>query len=269
MFTRSLPLLLIGFMFLFINAEAWQSAGELEPALLFTIITAFATFAGIFLGTQIPKELRAQLGFATPEEVVAIADDAPVGDPLDGTDQQVASQLCDPPPLSRRERANLWLIAFVTQGFRLLLVSVLIGLVFVGIGLLMIRPETIALWTGRAPVIWWDLPWDLFGNDIAITTQLLQVSAFLGAFAAVYFSVYAATDKTLRTEFFDDTLSEIRQNLAARSIYRAQLSANHAVVTGDPGRGNGGSRHSGRSSGSSHSGRTSGSSSSESRSAEQ
>jgi hypothetical protein len=103
-------------------------------------------------------------------------------------------------------------------------VSVLIGLVFIAIGLVLIRPETIQTWTNRPPDIWWDPPWELFGNSIAITTQLLQVSLFLAAFGAVYFSVYATTEPTLRAEFFEDTIGEMRQNLAARSIYHANLA---------------------------------------------
>jgi len=217
LFTRSLPLLLIGFMFLFINAEAWQSAGELDPALLWTVVGGFGAFAGIFLATQIPKELRAIETFDSPADVIEAADDAPVScpDPL--------AEMTDPPGLSAKEKGNLWLVAFITQSLRLLLVSVLIGLVFVAIGLVLIRPETIQTWTNRPPDIWWDPPWELFGNSIAITTQLLQVSVFLAAFAAVYFSVYATTDPMLRADFFEDTISEIRQNLAARAIYRANL----------------------------------------------
>lgn len=217
LFTRSLPLLLIGFMFLFINAEAWQSAGELDPSLLATIVAGFAAFAAIFLATQIPKELAASGSFASASEVLVAADDAPLG----GT--ELPTDLTATTPLSRKEKGNLWLVAFITQSLRLVLVSVLIGLVFIAIGLVLIRPETVAAWTGQPPNILWDLPWELFGNSLQVTTQLMQVSIFLGAFAAVYFSVYATTDPMLRADFFEDTISEIRQNLAARAIYRANL----------------------------------------------
>ena len=40
----------------------------------------------------------------------------------------------------------------------------------------------------------------------------------------MYFSVYATTEPTLRAEFFEDTIGEMRQNLAARSIYHANLA---------------------------------------------
>ncbi len=219
LFTRSLPLLLIGFMFLFINAEAWQSAGELDPPLLATIVGGFAAFAAVFLATQIPKELRASAVFSDNAQVVAAADDAPVS--RDGGRNE---DLTAPPGLSAKEKGNLWLVAFITQSLRLALVSVLISVVFIAIGLVLIRPETIAGWTNQPPDIWWALPWELFGNTLEITSQLLQVSIFLGAFAAVYFSVYATTDPTLRAEFFEDTITEIRQNLAARSIYRCELA---------------------------------------------
>jgi len=43
------------------------------------------------------------------------------------------------------------------------------------------------------------------------------------AFAGVYFSVYTTTDVTLRSEFFEDTVAELRQNLAVRAIYLKSL----------------------------------------------
>lgn len=218
LFTRSLPLLLIGFMFLFINAEAWQSAGELDPALLWIVVAGFVGFAAIFLATQIPKELRAIETFDSAAQVMEVAGDAPVTRP------DLVRGMATPPPLSAREKGNLWLVAFITQSLRLTLVSVLIGLVFIAIGFVLIRPETIQTWTNRPPDIWWGPSWELFGNSVAITIQHLQVSLFLAAFGAVYFSVYATTDPTLRAEFFEDTIGEIRQNLAARSIYLANLA---------------------------------------------
>jgi hypothetical protein len=126
--------------------------------------------------------------------------------------------------LSRKEKGNLWLVVYITQSFRLALVSTLIGLLFVGLGLLIIQPATITLWTSQPPELVWKLPRELFGNPILVTRQLLQVAIFPGGFAAVYFSVYATTDKNLRSEFFEDTIHEVRQNLAARVIYSNQAN---------------------------------------------
>ena len=61
----------------------------------------------------------------------------------------------------------------------------------------------------------------LFGIDIELTAELLRVSGFLAAFAVVYFSVYTTTESSLREEFYEDIITEVRQNLAVRARYLA------------------------------------------------
>jgi hypothetical protein len=128
----------------------------------------------------------------------------------------------EPPPLSRREWGNLGLVVLVGQGLRILVVAVLVGGFFVLFGLLMIRPDTIAQWIGAPPTTWWEsFTW--FGVDLQLTSELIQVSAFLASFAALYFSVYTITDATFREEFFEDIVEEARENLAVRAAYRAEI----------------------------------------------
>jgi hypothetical protein len=212
LFTRTLPLLLIGFMFLFINAEAWQSAGLLDSSLLIAVGGLFAVLAGVFLGTQVPREVSDLNTFSSRNQVQDLCDDAP-GDAIGG-DEAFA-----PPALSRRERGNLWLLVFISQSFRLLLVSTLIGAFFVGLGLLIIQEETVTLWTTQPPTVLWETT--LFGIGVQLTAELLRVSGFLAAFAVVYFSVYTTTESALREEFYEDITAEVRQNLAVRARYLA------------------------------------------------
>lgn len=212
LFTRTLPLLLIGFMFLFINAEAWQSAGRLDTSLLVAVGILFALLAGVFLGTQVPKEVRDLNTFTTWNEVQTLCDDAP-GPDITG------DQTPDPPPLTVRERGNVWLLVFVSQSFRLILVSVLVGAFFVGLGLLIIQPDTVTLWTTTPPTVLWETTW--FGVDLQLNAELLRVSGFLASFAAVYFSVHTTTESALREDFYADITSEVRQNLAVRARYLA------------------------------------------------
>ena len=77
LFTRTLPLLLIGFMFLFINGEAWQSAGLLDTSLLLAVGGLFAGLAALFLGTQVPKEVRDLNSFSSWDEVQTLCEVAP------------------------------------------------------------------------------------------------------------------------------------------------------------------------------------------------
>lgn len=211
LFTRTLPLLLIGFMFLFINAEAWQSAGRLDTSLLIAAGVLFTALAGLFLGTQVPREIRGLNTFSSWDEVQRLCDEAP-GTPVAGETPP------QPPPLTRRERGNLWLLVFVSQSFRLALVSILIGGFFVGLGLLIIQPTTVALWTTAPPTVLWET--SLFGVDLQLSAELLRVSGFLASFAAVYFSVNTTTESALREDFYEDINSEVRQNLAVRARYK-------------------------------------------------
>ena len=100
----------------------------------------------------------------------------------------------------------------------MVVVSSLVGVLYVTIGLLIIQPETITLWTQQQPGVLVDFT--VAGAAMTLTEELVQVSVFLAAFAAVYFSVYTTTDSTLREEFFEDTVAEARQNLAVRALYR-------------------------------------------------
>ncbi|MDJ0924546.1 MAG: hypothetical protein QNJ77_08295 [Acidimicrobiia bacterium] len=215
LFTRTLPLLLIGFMFLFINAEAWQSAGRLDTALLVAVGGLFAVLAGVFLGTQVPREIRGLNQFRSWDEVEALCDEAP-GAPIAGDGAP------EPQSLSRRERGNLWLLVFISQSFRLLVVSTLIGAFFIGLGLLIIQTDTVTLWTTQPPTVMWETT--LFGIDLQLTAELMRVSGFLAAFALVYFSVYTTTESALREEFYEDITAEVRQNLAVRVRYLASSS---------------------------------------------
>lgn len=215
LFTRGLPLLLLGFMFLFINAEAWQSAGQISLVHLGAVATLFILLAAAFLMTQIPREMRGLNDWESWSEIVAHVEEAPV------TVDEPPSSAELTAPLGSLEKANLFLVFSVTQGLRLLLVSAMVGALFVVIGLIVISPETITLWTQQSPDV--IARYTIFDIDLVLTAELIQVSVFLAFFAAVYFSVYTTTNATLREEFFEDMVGEARQNLAVRAVYRNSL----------------------------------------------
>jgi hypothetical protein len=213
LFTRALPLLLLGFMFLFINAEAWQAAGEIDLAALVAVLSLFALLGAAFLLTQISRELPPLASFASVRQLVAAA----------GSKAYLAvPDLPDPPqppPLSRREWSNLGLVVLLVQGLRVLLVSVLVGLFFVALGLLIITPETIELWTTDVPSTVGPA-FRLLGRDVQLSRELLQVAGFLAGFSGVYFAVYTTSDATLRAEFFEDTAADVKEAMAVRALYR-------------------------------------------------
>lgn len=231
LFARGLPLLLLGFMFLFINTEAWQTAGTLEPTPLGTVVALFAVLSAVFVIAQMPREIGQLVVFERWSDVAELC----AGSPMAGE----VPPAPDPPqlePLTKAEWGNVGLVVLVNQGLQILLVSGLVGAFFVVFGLLLMQPDVISLWIGSdATLVWRSFSW--FGRDIQLTTELLTVSTFLAAFAGLYFSVYTITDKTFRAEFFDDVVGEVREALAVRAVYRAlRPSVNGEVAAAEAAR---------------------------------
>ena len=215
LFTRALPLLLLGFMFLFVNAEAWQSAGRIDRSFLVAVVVLFAVLGIVFLLSQISREIPPLTKFESWDEIRGAAQDR-------GSISDRADDPPEPSRLSRREWGNLGLVLLIVQSLRILIVSFLVGMFFVALGIHIISPETIELWTTEPPTtIWRSLR--LFGNDVQLSRELLQVALVLGGFAGVYFAVYTTSDATLRAEFFEDTADEVREALAVRALYLAEL----------------------------------------------
>jgi hypothetical protein len=222
---RSLPLLLVFTMFMFINAEMWSIAAEL-PALLFAAATGLLAAVGIaFMLLRLPRELEGAATLGSWAELCASATDTPV--------EEVATDLaCDRPdddgtvppqhPLSPRERINIGLVLFVSQGIQIAFVTLAIALFYVVLGALIISPETVDLWTGaeRNDVV---LTWHLGDDEIVVTGALLRCAAFIAAIAGLQFTVSALTDKAYREEFVDQTLSMLRTDFAVRAVYLARL----------------------------------------------
>jgi hypothetical protein len=95
----------------------------------------------------------------------------------------------------------------------------MIGVFFVGFGLLTMSPSTAAAWVGGDVHLIAER--QLWGRPVALTTELLQVAGFLTAFSGFYFTVYVLTDGTYRKEFLDHVLAELRQAFAVRAVYLA------------------------------------------------
>ena len=80
------------------------------------------------------------------------------------------------------------------------------------------------MWTTRPPTLI-GIEIGLFGETAQLSRELVQVAVFLSGFAAVYFAVYTASDPNLRSEFFEDTAAEMRENLAVRVVDRLSASS--------------------------------------------
>ena len=220
---RALPLLLLFMTFLFINAEVWQMAGRLVGPAYGIVLAIFFTFGAVFMLTRVPALMRSLNSFDTWHEVEVLAD----------TDAARALySAMSPDPASRpdadrptmRQRLNIGLVALFSQAMQITIAAVAMTAFFVGFGTLAIPLDTIAGWTALEPsAVHTFATLDLGGRQLVVTEPLLRVSAFLGAFTGMYFTVVLSTDATYREEFADDVGPELRRALAVRVLYRGAV----------------------------------------------
>jgi hypothetical protein len=219
LFTRGLPLLLVAFTFLFINAEVWEVAGTLDWVRLGTILGLFGLLGAGFMISRLPRELGPLARFDGRDQVEPLLE----GSPAEGLPVPDPSATPDP---TVRQWGNAGLVVLFTQGLRVAFAAALIGGFFVVFGTLAMDPGTIASWIGGAPQTLATI--GFFGTELVVTAEVIRVSAFLAGFAGLYFSVYLATDPTFREEFFEDVRTELRESFAVRVVYLG-------LVTGGPG----------------------------------
>lgn len=217
---RSLPLLLIFTMFLFMNAELWQVADGFTTPLFFVASGGLVLISALFVLIRLPTEL---------ENVARFDSSATVHSIVNETNAPITCRAADPehtPGLSRTDRVNVGVLALFTLGVQIALVMAIVGAFYLAFGLVTVRPDTIAQWTvGGGDGIDRIIDLELFGAEIPLTSELLKVTGFLMAFTALQFTVSALTDQAYREEFFDDLINEIRQALAVRVEYLDQIGA--------------------------------------------
>jgi hypothetical protein len=216
---RALPLLLLFVTFLFLTTEVWEVASALDGPFLAVTMGLFVVVGVVFVVARIPLEVGALARFETWADVALLVHDTPAAQLRPPADASPAGT----PRLGRRQWGNVGLVVLFTQGLQIIFVSVMIGLFFVGFGILTVTPELTATWAGSDAHLLLD--GTLWGRPVAITTELLQVAGFLTAFSGFYFTVYVLTDATYRKEFLDEVLVELRQAFAVRAVYLASRGA--------------------------------------------
>lgn len=215
---RSLPLLLVFTMFLFMNAELWQVANDFTDPLFFVASGGLVVVSILFVLFRLPTELEDIGSFTDGQQIESVVDrsGAPITPaPIDPEGSR---------PLTKVERFNVGLLALFSIGVQIALVMAIIGLFYALFGMVTVRPNTIEQWTtggpGSVEVI---IDLRLFGAEVPVTGELLKVTGFLMAFTALQFTVSALTDSTFREQFFDSLTGEIREALAVRVVYLARL----------------------------------------------
>jgi hypothetical protein len=186
---KALPLLLIFALLSFTTQEAWQIFPGVTTPIYFLIIGLFVAVGSLFLAVRIPAEARRL--------------------------ERDASD--DAPPLERRQRLNVGLVMFVSQAVQVLIVSAALGAFFVVFGLLAITQTVAEGWIGEPVNVLFDF--ELFGERLELTEELLRVAGGLAAFSGFYFAIAVFTDSTYREEFLEELTAEMRSSFSARAEY--------------------------------------------------
>ncbi|HUR22535.1 MAG TPA: hypothetical protein VMZ73_01550 [Acidimicrobiales bacterium] len=216
---RALPLLLLFVTFLFLTTEVWQVAASLDGPFLAVTMGLFVVVGTVFVVARIPLEVGALARFESWSDVAVLVG----GTPAAGLDPPAGASPAGTPRLGRRQWGNVGLVVLFTQGLQIVFVSVMIGVFFVGFGLLTVTPQLTTTWVGSDAHLLLD--GILWGRPVAVTSELLQVAGFLTAFSGFYFTVYVLTDATYRKEFLEEVLVELRQAFAVRAVYLASRRA--------------------------------------------
>ncbi len=218
---RILPLLLLFSAFLFLNAEVWQVAHDINWPYYTVVIGVIVVISLGSVAVRVPSELVGLARFESWEQVCEMIDGS--DSPLAPAEPPAGFAVSEIPPLDRRARLNLGLLMFVAQAVRVVLVGLVIGGFYVAFGLLTVRESTIVSWVASESV---DplARFGFLGHELVFTLELLAVSGFIAVLSALQFAVSSVTDRTYREHFYEDMTDEAREVLATRSLYLAELS---------------------------------------------
>lgn len=211
MVTRALPLLLIFVTFLFINAEVWQVAANLDGGALWLTVVLFAVIGIGFFLVRLPEEIDRVDDELDDQRIAAICAQTPVGKDAARLARAGTGELTRESTVTGFERANLMVMLLVTQTAQVLLLALSVFGFFMLFGAIAMKERVVETWVQD----------DIHNLDLLtnLSVELLQVSVFLAAFSGLYFTVYVLTDETYRSLFLDTVLDELERAVAVRAAY--------------------------------------------------
>jgi hypothetical protein len=186
--TRAVPVLLIFMIVLFINTEMWQVFSDVSDPALLGSMALFVAVGSVFIGSRLPREVR-----------------------------ELEADVGADPPLGTRQRFNVGLVMFVSQGLQVLVVAVLVGAFFVAFGALAITPHVVDVWIGHRP--------QAIAGHPSLSVELVKVSSALAAFSGLYYAIAVLSDSAYREEFLEDLQTSLRETFADRARYLEARSA--------------------------------------------
>jgi hypothetical protein len=203
----ALPVVLLTVL-VFFNAPVWAMASTISRERLWLALALLLAMAAVFVVSGLLKRAEPTLESATASDRHA--------ERLEGTPFAL---LPDPPQserLTRLERLNVVFVLAASQLTQILMVAVVTSSIFLALGLIVLSPQLLALWTRNGPS-----DGTLLGMTIPVPQALIHVTLFLGALTFMYVSARAVGDGEYRSRFLDPLIDDLKSTLLARNRYRA------------------------------------------------
>lgn len=195
---RALPVVLLTIL-VFFNSPLWTISSNLDGLRVGLMV--------LFLG-----------GVATSYLIAGLLDS--VGPLMWSADPDAAGKRR---PLTRAERANVVVVAAVSQIIQAVSIAVVIGLLYLVLGLIVMNAANVNHLTGGGPTqgVW-------LGVTIPAPPALIRVVVFLMALTYMYICARAVGDGEYRSGFLDPLLADLRAALDARDRLFAERSGGAA-----------------------------------------
>ena len=132
---------------LFLTQEVWETAGDIGGITYWIVLGLFPLVGTLFLTSRLKTELEPLQTFASAADVARDVVGTPAEALVTDTD------LGDVPPLDRREWRNVALVWLFSEGVQIFIVSVLVGVFFVVLGVLLVNEATTVSWANRRHLV--------------------------------------------------------------------------------------------------------------------
>ncbi len=212
LFARTLPVLLVLTVFMFINAEIWQVAHLVGPP-AFSIVAVLVVLIGLgFLWLSSDEVIDEIDEFESWDEVLSMVDDSPLAAVSRPVSELTSSRL------TRGGRLNLRILVLVSLTTQVVLVGLLVIGFYLILGAIFMNREVLQLWTGGTEIT--ELVSYRIGSlDLLITREHLRVAGLVGALSGLNVAVSALTDQGYRETFLAELAAEVSENLAVERLY--------------------------------------------------
>lgn len=212
--SRTLPVLLVLTVFMFINAEIWQIAYAVPPPGFGVASIAICAVGILFLWAGTKSILADVDSVDSMEEASDLVAEAPIGPAL-----SLASTELAPADLTSGARLNLRILLMTSLAVQVVLVGLLVTGFYIFLGLVLVNEEVLRQWTEATDLN--ELASARVASmDLTLTREHLRVAGLIGVLGALNIAVAGLTDESYRDAFKTDLITEMRENLAVRQLYR-------------------------------------------------